>query len=160
MAASVPLRRLEPPRAAPSGAARFYAWAPAVAWAALIFVMSTDKLSAEHTRIWIEPVVRFVLPRLSAHAFAIFHTALRKFAHLGEYAVFSWLLERALRLESPVPAAHAPIVALAVAMLYSLTDEAHQWFVASRGASWADCVRDTIGGAIGAEIARRRRSVR
>jgi VanZ family protein len=159
VAASVPSRRLEPLPAAPSLAARFHAWAPAVAWAMLIFVMSTDKLSAEHTRIWIEPVVRFVLPRLTAHAFALVHTSLRKLAHVSEYAVFAWLLDRALRLDSPVAAARAPIVGLGIAMAYSFTDEGHQWFVASRGASWVDCMVDTLGAAIGAEIARRRRPV-
>jgi len=122
--------------------------------------MSTDKLSARHTRIWIEPVVRFVLPHLTAHAFTLVHTVLRKLAHLSEYAVFTWLLARALRVDSPVPQAHAPVVGLAIAMIYSLTDEGHQWFVASRGASWRDCMLDAIGAAVGAEIARRRRPVR
>jgi VanZ family protein len=123
-------------------------------------MMSTDKLSAEHTRVWIEPVIRFVLPHLTAQAFALVHDSLRKLAHVSEYAVFAWLLDRALRLDSPVPSVRAPIVALAIAMVYSLTDEGHQWFVASRGASSVDCILDTLGAAVGAQLARQRRAAR
>jgi len=126
----------------------------------LLFVMSTDTLSADHTRVWIEPIVRFVLPRLGAHGLALVHDSLRKLAHVSEYAVFAWLLDRALRLDSQVPGARAPIVALAIAMVYSLTDEGHQWFVASRGASLVDCMLDTLGAAVGAEFARQRRPAR
>ena len=159
MAASVPSPRREPSPAPPSGAARLRAWAPAVAWAVAIFLMSTDELSAEHTRTWIEPVVRFVAPGLSAAAFEIVHALLRKLAHVGEYAVFASLLDRALRLDSPVPAERAPLVGWAIAIVYSLTDEGHQWFVASRGPSWADCALDTLGAALGARIAIRRHRV-
>jgi VanZ family protein len=129
---------------------RFAAWAPAAFWAAWIFVMSTDALSAEHTRSLIEPVLRFFYPSLSPESFEVVHAITRKLAHVTEYLVFAVLLDRGFRRDSPIAPARAPLAALVAASLYSLTDEAHQSFVASRTASLYDCGLDSIGAAIGA----------
>jgi VanZ family protein len=133
----------------------FVAWAPAIAWAAVIFYMSTDELSAEHTRGWIEPIVRFFLPTLSDDVFELFHAAVRKLAHVTEYFVFALLIERGCRRASALAPSRTPLVAWASAALYSLTDEGHQLFVASRGASLVDCVLDSIGAAVAAFMASR-----
>ena len=129
--------------------ARLAAWAPAAFWAAWIFLMSTDVMSAEHTRL-IEPVLRFFYPSLSPEAFEVVHAIMRKLAHVGEYLIFALLLDRGFRRDSPLSPAHAPLAALVAAALYSLTDEAHQSFVASRTPSLYDCGLDSIGAAIGA----------
>jgi VanZ family protein len=134
---------------------RLAAWAPVVAWAAVIFFMSTDELSAEHTRGWIEPIVRFFLPTLSEELFELLHEVVRKLAHVTEYFVFALLIERACRRGSDVAPARAPLVAWIAAALYSLTDEGHQLFVASRGASLLDCGFDSIGAGLAAFVASR-----
>jgi len=123
------------------------AWAPVVAWAALIFSMSTDSMSADHTRTILWPIVHFFHPSISDEAFDVVHFVVRKLAHFSEYAVFAFLLDRALRLGSSIAPSRAPIAAVVAAVLYSLTDEGHQAFVASRGPSLRDCGVDASGAA-------------
>jgi VanZ family protein len=118
-------------------------WAPAVLWAALIFWMSTDAMSAEHTAGWLA----FLFPWASPEALRVLHGAVRKAAHVGEYFVLVLLLERAVRQQWEGPAASAAARALMIAVAYSLTDEAHQALVPSRGASPIDCLFDSAGAA-------------
>jgi hypothetical protein len=119
---------------------RVLAWAPAVVWALVIFFMSTEEMAARHTRTWLAPIVRFFFP------------------YVAEYFVFALLLERGWRRGSMLARARTPIAAFAVAALYSLTDEAHQTFVAARTASLRDCGLDSLGAAIAARVVSRRRS--
>jgi VanZ family protein len=115
--------------------------------------MSADGMSAEHTRGWIEPLIRLFAPGLHPHAVDLAHVALRKLGHLGEYLLFALLIDRGLRLDSPLPGVRPARAAFFAAALYSLSDEGHQAFVASRGASLVDCGIDSIGAAIGALVA-------
>lgn len=133
---------------------RLRAWLPSVVWAAVIFSMSTDTMSAEHTGTWIEPLVRFFFPSLSPSGVQLFHEIIRKLAHLSEYFVFFVALEYGFRHGSVVRRGSVLLRALAVAALYSLTDEGHQLFVASRDATLGDCVLDTLGAAIAAAVYR------
>jgi VanZ family protein len=130
--------------------ARVSAWAPAGVWAGVIFLMSTDTLSAAHTRDVFEPILRFLFPSLSPEAFELLHAHARKLAHVSEYLVFALLLDRGFRRDSPLAPSRAPLAALAVAAFYSLTDEGHQAFVDSRTPSLYDCGFDSFGAAIGA----------
>ena len=131
---------------------RLRAWLPAVLWAALIFAMSTDSMSEAHTRSWIEPLLRRIAPSLSPDAVQAVHEAVRKLAHLSEYFVFFLTLEHGFRRGSAVRRGIVPACALAVAALYSLADEGHQLFVASRGASLVDCGLDTLGAGLAALV--------
>ena len=142
----------EPARKQLSLNQRLRAWLPSVLWAALIFAMSTDSMSEVHTRSWIEPVLRFIAPSLSPSGIQLAHEVIRKLAHLSEYFVFFLALEHGFRHGSAVRRATVPLRALAIAALYSLGDEGHQLFVASRGASLADCALDTIGAMIAAAV--------
>jgi VanZ family protein len=65
---------------------------------------------------------------------------LRKLAHAAEYAVLGALLLRAL--QRPVPA-------WALAVLYAVSDEVHQTFVAGRRGAPLDVVIDAAGAAVG-----------
>lgn len=67
-------------------------------------------------------------------------TALRKLAHLAEFAILGALLMRAL--------SHAGLAILAGG-LYAVSDEIHQHFVRGRHGVWYDVVIDTIGVTIG-----------
>jgi VanZ family protein len=127
---------------------RFSAWAPAVAWAAVIFFMSTEEFAAEHTGRWLEWAVRLILPSLSPRTFDVLHVVLRKLAHVGEYFVLALLLDRGWRQGSSLRPRWVPLAAFVVAALYSLTDEWHQSFVADRTASLLDCGFDSVGAAM------------
>jgi VanZ family protein len=74
-----------------------------------------------------------------------------KVLHAVEYAVLGGLCYRALRWgASGQVASHALLLAIVMASLYGVTDEAHQFFVPFRESSWQDWLADTIGATIGA----------
>jgi len=95
-------------------------WLPVVAWAAVIFALSS-------------------IPSLST-GLGTWDTILRKGAHLTEYAVLGGLLYRALGREA---------LALATGIVYAATDELHQYFVRGRHASPVDVAIDAVGVAVG-----------
>jgi VanZ family protein len=95
-------------------------WLPVVAWAAVIFTLSS-------------------IPSLST-GLGTWDTILRKAAHLTEYAVLGGLLYRALGQEA---------LALVVGIAYATTDELHQYFVRGRHASPVDVAIDAVGVAVG-----------
>jgi VanZ family protein len=108
-------------------------WVPAALYAGLIFYLS----SQSHPE---EQLPSFLLKDISD-----------KVLHAVEYAVLGGLCYRALRWgASGQAASHALLLAIGMASLYGVTDEAHQFFVPFRESSWQDWLADTIGAAIGA----------
>jgi len=103
-------------------------WAPVVAWAALIFALSS-------------------IPHLGT-GLGTWDTILRKGAHVTEYAILGLLLVRALGRELP---------AFLVGVAYAITDELHQHFVGGRHSSPIDVAIDSTGVLIGVLILARAR---
>lgn len=103
-------------------------WLPVIAWAALIFVLSS-------------------LPSLST-GLGAWDVALRKGAHLLEFAILGALLVRATGLVAP---------AVALGVVYAATDELHQHFVPGRDGNLVDVAIDALGLAAGAALYRRAR---
>jgi VanZ family protein len=133
--------RMRPPRAWE----RLRAWWPAIAWACVIFSMSTDTFSAEHTASMIEPALRWLIPSLTEDEFLSIHYFIRKSAHFSEYFVFCLLLYRGVRGERKGWRWTWGIAALSFAAGYSILDEIHQAFVVSRTASAYDSLLDSAG---------------
>ena len=103
-------------------------WLPVVAWAALIFTLSS-------------------IPDLGT-GLGTWDLVLRKLAHATEYAILGALLLRALG--RPGPAALA-------AVAYAASDELHQHFVSGRHAAPLDIAIDAAGVLAGIAIYRRTR---
>jgi VanZ family protein len=120
-------------------------WWPALLWAAVIFTMSTDTFSSDHTREIIWPILRWLYPALTDAQFGVIHFFIRKSAHFTEYFVFGLLLYRAVRGPRPGWRWTWGLAALGLAAVYSALDEIHQAFVASRTASAYDSLLDSIG---------------
>ena len=95
-------------------------WLPVVAWAAVIFAVSS-------------------IPSLGT-GLGTWDTVLRKGAHLTEYLVLGALLLRALERDA---------AAFLAGVAYAATDELHQHFVAGRHASPVDVGIDAVGVALG-----------
>ena len=121
------------------------AWWPAVAWACVIFTLSTDSFSSEHTANILSPVVRWLFPHLSEDQFHFIHHIIRKSAHFTEYFIFCILIYRGVRGDRKGWRWTWGIAALSVAAGYSIMDEIHQAFVVSRTASPYDSLLDSIG---------------
>jgi len=126
-------------------------WLPVFIWLAVIFLASTDLMSAEHTSRFIVPFLRWLKPDISPEALASIHFIVRKCAHLGEYAVLALLLLRAaIFMTNLKPSLAILYVSVWVACLFvAATDEFHQTFVASRGASARDIMIDSGGAILG-----------
>jgi VanZ family protein len=122
-----------------------WAWWPAIAWAGVIFSLSTDTFSAQHTGSILEPILRWFMPHLTDELFDTIHYAIRKSAHFTEYFVFCLLLYRGVRKGRPGWRWTWGLTALFCAAVYSALDEIHQAFVASRTASAYDSLLDSTG---------------
>ena len=121
------------------------AWWPAIAWACVIFSMSTDTFSAEHTASVFEPILRWLMPSLTEDQFRSIHYFIRKSAHFSEYFVFCLLLYRGVSGGRKRWRWTWGLAALSCAAGYSILDEIHQAFVASRTASAYDSLLDSAG---------------
>jgi VanZ family protein len=119
------------------------AWWPALLWAAVIFVASTDFFSSEHTGRIIEPILRWLFPSVGAASLDYIHHIIRKCAHFTEYFIFFLLLYRGLRGMRRGWHLAPAVFAWFIAAGYSALDEIHQSFVASRGASPWDSLLDS-----------------
>jgi VanZ family protein len=104
-------------------------WLPVVAWAALIFLLSS-----------------FEAPDVGSGGVDYF---VRKLAHLTEYALLGALLARATRRELP---------AFLLGVAYAASDEIHQHFVPGRHATPVDVAIDAVGVALGVVLYRRVRA--
>ncbi len=112
----------------------FAAWAAALAWAALIFI-----LSAQSTL----PDLTGGLPEIQDIA-----------GHLAAYAGLAFWLALALRL---TPGVRRPwLTAFLLALLYGLLDEFHQSFVPNRHPDLFDIATDAVGAALMLWFLRRR----
>lgn len=120
-----------------------------MAWAGLILVASSGLMSAEHTSRFIGPVLRWMIPEISAEHVATVQFYIRKAAHVTEYAVLALLLMRALGGEAKRLVTSHIFIALALTLLCAATDELHQSFVRSRTGSSFDVMLDLTGALIG-----------
>lgn len=104
-----------------------------------------------------EAVIHFVFPdysNLSAEqqigAFTLLHHLIRKLAHFSEYAVLGALF---MLFFNTFSLKHKVLVSLLCAVLYAVSDEWHQGFVAARGPAVSDVILDSAGAAFGLVIA-------
>ncbi len=121
------------------------AWWPALLWAGVIFTASTDTFSSEHTASVFEPILRWMIRSITKEQLEAIHYLIRKSAHFTEYFIFCLLLYRGVRGDRKGWRRTWGLAALFCAAGYSVLDEFHQSFVASRGPSAYDSLLDSIG---------------
>src|SRR5438128_8708198 len=131
-------------------------WLPALIWAGVIFLASTDLMSADHTSRFLGPFLRWLKPDVTADAIAKVQLFLRKVAHLTEYAILAALLWRAVYSGTnlKIKISTLFVTVWAVSTLVAIADEFHQSLVASRTASIGDVRIDMIGAVFGLMICR------
>ena len=127
-------------------------WLPVLAWMLVIFVASTDLMSAQHTSRFIGPFLLWLNPEISPETIAAVQFSIRKAAHVTEYAILAALLLRALHGGIRGVRFSHVIVALGVASTYAALDEYHQSLIASRTGSPIDVVIDASGALLGVVI--------
>lgn len=126
---------------------RLFRYGPLLIWAALIFIGSSDLLAGSHTAGFLVRPLRWLFPHSSEATLQTIHLLIRKAGHLTEYAILAGLAARAFRTSSrELLRTRWFWISLLVVVVYSLTDEYHQSFVPSRGASLHDSLIDSLGG--------------
>lgn len=130
-------------------------WLPLLVWLGVIFLDSTDLMSAAHTSRFIVPFLRWLKPDISPETLASIHFIIRKCAHLSEYAILALLLLHASISMTNVKRSTWILYASVwvACFLVAATDEFHQTFVASRDASAMDVIIDGAGAILGLLIA-------
>jgi len=132
----------------------------------VIFLGSTDMLSAEHTSRFLVPFLRWINPQISFATLNAIQLGIRKLGHLTEYAILAMLLWRALRSGTrwQVKMSILFLFAALASAIFAASDEFHQSFVPSRTASPTDVMIDICGTLIGLSIcwmfAKRRNSAK
>jgi VanZ family protein len=133
---------------------------PLLLWMGFIFTMSTDNGSAAHTRPVVNSLLRRLWPTvdkyLSAEQVDSVDWGIRKCAHVTEYAILGILASRAVAFGNPPLRSRKAALPLLIGVLYALSDEYHQSFVPSRGASIVDVFFDSFGVVTGVAISRTR----
>ena len=131
----------------------FKYWLPVILWMGLIFCGSTDVLSSQRTSRFIGPFLRWLNPNISEETISAVQTVVRKGGHVTEYSVLAALIWRARRKPfKPDPRPWSWNEAARVVFysgLYAASDEFHQWFIPSRGASVWDALLDMLAAAAG-----------
>ena len=126
-------------------------WTPVLIWLGVISVASGDLMSAEHTSRFIGPFLLWLNPDISTGTIAEFQFCVRKAAHVTEYAILALLLCRAVFCKATANAARSLLfVGVWIACVFvAASDEFHQSFVESRGASVWDVMIDSAGAILG-----------
>ncbi len=138
------------PAAWPSPAVRHIAfyWGVVLGWMLVISLMSTEPFSASNTHRYLDPILRYFFPHITAAQFTFWHYVIRKSAHFAEFFVLGTLAYWASRRgRAPRWRLAWMAQALGLAAVYSLMDEAHQVFVPNRTPSLYDSGIDSLGAA-------------
>ncbi len=126
-------------------------WLPVLIWLGVIFLGSTDMLSAEHTSRFLVPFLRWIDPQISFATLNAIQLGIRKLGHLTEYAILAMLLWRALRNGTrwQIKMSILFLVAALASAIFAASDEFHQSFVPSRTASPTEVMIDICGALVG-----------
>lgn len=125
-------------------------WLPVFIWMAVIFTLSADSQSYQHSEHIVRPFLLWLFPHMSAQTFETLHHIFRKCCHLTVYAVLGLLIFRALRhSRTDLSPWSWPRMGgtLLIVFLYACSDEYHQSFVPTRTPLFSDVCIDTSGAA-------------
>ncbi|MCU1286479.1 MAG: hypothetical protein JWO13_2829 [Acidobacteriales bacterium] len=125
---------------------KLWFWGPAFGWLIAIAIFSTEEASAANTGSILLHILRFLHLKLSFHTFTLLHGLIRKSAHFCVYALLSGLFFRAWR--GPFRFGWRwtwMLLALAVCLVTSSSDEIHQLFTPGRTGAATDVLLDMSG---------------
>ncbi len=126
---------------------RVVAWSLVAFWAAVVWTLGTDNLSAAQTSRFLRPLIEFFYPDLSVQQLYRILVAVRKTAHVAEYALLAILTLRALLLGRRPSATICAALAFGFVVSFATADESRQAFSQARLGSVWDVALDSAGGA-------------
>ena len=125
---------------------RLRGWWPVLAWAALIWIFSTQWFTSDNTSRFLEPLVQWLVPSASPETMELLNAIVRKCAHFVEYFILSLLVLRSLRRGRNGWSLKWALVTVGIVAGYASIDEFHQSFVPGRTPAIRDVLLDTTGG--------------
>ena len=133
------------------------AWAPVLAWMALIVFLSGDRFADVNTATWLAGMPFVGAFGISPAVIAVANLIVRKCAHFVEYAVLSMLSFRAARATWPsLRRRELFAAAVGLAALFAGFDELRQYAVTtSRSGTPRDVALDAVGALTGATMGAR-----
>jgi len=120
-------------------------WLPAIFIAILISIFSTHFFSSQQTARVIIPILRWLFPFASHRTLYLMHVAIRKVAHITEFAAFSIAVFHGVRGSRSGWQLDWALYTLLIAVAYAGLDEWHQSFVPMREARVRDVFIDATG---------------
>ena len=123
------------------------AWLWVVAWVALVQIFASGSFSASETSRFIGPLLRWLFPDAAAESIAAAHFAIRKTAHLVEYAILALLALRAFRTSFDPPLVWLAAASLALTLAVAVVDESRQAALENRTGALSDVALDITGAA-------------
>ena len=118
----------------------------------MIWISSSEEVSFQTTSRFVVPFLRWLDPEMAWSTIRDIHTAIRKTAHLAQYAVLAALAFRAFRVSLALRLGYVVLLTLGVVLAVAGTDELRQSWLPARTGSLADVFIDFTGGAIGVVI--------
>lgn len=126
-----------------------WAWLWVALCVAVILTFSGNAFSGAETGRFLRPLLEWLFPDITAREVFRIHYAIRKTAHLTEYAVLAMLSARAFRLSLDVPLLRVGGLTLLIVLSVAGLDELRQSTIATRTSSLGDVLIDLTGGALG-----------
>jgi VanZ family protein len=122
-------------------------WVLPALWMAGILWFSSDTFSADATGSFLIPLLRWFIPGATDPQRHFLHQALRKLAHLTEYAILALLWYRACARGRGLSPSRSAWLAGLTAVGWAALDETRQTFTVTRVGSPADVALDSAGAA-------------
>jgi VanZ family protein len=129
------------------------AWGLALACSGAVLLLGSGGGSAEATSRILGPLLHWLLPHADPALRTELHLALRKLAHLAEYAALALLARRALAHWPGAAGARLAAGALAWVATVAALDEWRQSFLPERTGALRDVGIDLAGGALALALA-------
>jgi VanZ family protein len=124
-------------------------WIPTAIWLGVIFFLSTDIFSDDHTAKVLSYVVAWLHLPLTPVQVLILNHRIRKLVHISEYAVLSFVSFRSLQQGEKRWRLRWAAGAVLLCMLVAVFDEGFQAFMPDRGGlELRDVILDTSGAAL------------
>lgn len=131
---------------------KLFSWVAVGLWMGLIFYLShqpateSNQLSTSLTEIFLRAITASA-PFVDVDVPAVHHL-IRKAAHFFAYFILGMLVYHALSGRG-IARYRNFVVALGICILYAISDEVHQLFVAGRSGEVRDVFIDSVGASVG-----------
>ncbi|MDF2988022.1 MAG: VanZ family protein [Eubacterium sp.] len=127
-------------------------WAAVFLWMLLIFKLSSQAaVQSNGLSLGITYWLQKIMEKIINMEVSGFNHIVRKGAHFTAYLILGILSSNALRI-SGISKGKRFVLALGICVLYAISDEIHQLFIAGRSGQATDVMLDSLGAATGLGI--------